>query len=246
MALSPPDLRINTDAEETVLLDWRRRRNRRRLVVRITVPLLVLALIAAGIYLVGFSSVLAVKSVRISGEKYLTRAQIAQTAGVPYGAPLARTDIGAIQRRLAGIKQVESASVTRTWPNTITIKVRERTPVYAVANDSSYLLVDRFGVGFRTAPSAASLPKAKVPAGNQQVLKSVGVVVGALPISLQHKVNRIEATSEDSITLRMSNGDVVFWGSAQQSRLKAEVLVPLLRQKGTHYDVSAPGNPAVR
>lgn len=251
MALRPPDLRIDNgrttpDAEETVLLDWRRRRNRRRLVARIAVPLVVLALIAVGIYLVGFSSVLAVKSVRISGEKYLSSAEISRTAAVPYGAPLARTDITAIQERVAGIRQVESASVTRTWPNTVTIRVRERTAVYAVEEGSSYLLVDRFGVGFRTAPAAASLPKAAVPAGDQQLLKSVGIVVGALPGSLQHKVQRIQATTRDSITLRMSNGDTVFWGSEEQSRLKAQVLVPLLRQKGSRYDVSAPGNPAVR
>jgi cell division protein FtsQ len=246
MTLSPPDQRINADVEETVLLDWRRQRNRRRLVLRIIVPLVALAMIAAGIYLVGFSPVLAVKSVKVSGEKYLTSAQITQTAGVPYGAPLARTDIAAIQRRVAGIRQVESASVRRTWPNTVTITVRERTAVYAVDEGLSYLLVDRFGVGFRTASSAAALPRAVVPAGNQQLLKSVGLVVGALPAALQHKVDRIEATTRDSITLRMSDGDLVFWGSEEQSRIKAEVLVPLLRQKGTRYDVSAPGSPAVR
>lgn len=246
MAISPPELRTNTDAEETVLLDWRRRRNRRRLVVRVLVPLLVLALIAGGIYLVGFSPVLAIKTVRISGEKYLTSEQIARTAAVPYGAPMARTDIQAIQRRVAGIKQVESASVHRNWPNTVTITVRERSAVYAVDQGSSYLLVDRYGIGFRSAPSAGSLPRAAVPADNQRVLKSVGIVVGALPTSLQHKVDRVEATTRDSITLRMADGDEVFWGSEEQSQLKAQVLVPLLKQKGTHYDVSAPGNPAVR
>lgn len=246
MAISPPDLRINPETEETVLLDWRRRRNRRRLVVRVTVPLLILAMIAAGIYLVGFSSVLAVKTVRISGESYLTSSQIAQTAAVPVGAPMARTDIGAIQQRVAGIRQVESATVTRKWPNTVAITVRERKALYAVDQGSSELLVDRFGIGFRTAPSAGSLPKAVVPAGNQQVLRSVGAVVEALPASLQHKVDRIEAASEDSITLQLTDGDTVFWGSSEQSALKAKVLVPLLKEKGSHYDVSAPGSPAVR
>jgi len=246
MAISPPDLRIKPEAEETVLLDWRRRRNRRRLAVRVLVPLLVLVLIAAAIYLVGFSSVLAIKTVRISGESNLTSNQIARTAAVPVGAPMARTDIEAIQQRVAGLRQVESATVTRKWPNTVAISVKERTAVFAVDEGPSELLVDRFGVGFRTAPSAGSLPKALVPARNQQVLKSVGIVVGALPASLQRKVDRIEATTEDSITLQMTDGDTVLWGSDEQSSLKAQVLVPLLKQKGSHYDVSAPGTPAVR
>lgn len=246
MAISPPDLRSRAEAEETVLLDWRRRRNRRRLVARLVVPLVVLLLIAAGIYLVGFSPVLAVKSVRISGEHYLTSSQIARTAAVPVGAPLARTDIGAIQQRVAGLRQVESATVSRKWPNTVAISVKERTAVFAVDEGSSELLVDRFGVGFRTAPSAGSLPKAVVPAGDQKVLRSVGRVVGALPPSLQQKVDRIEASTEDSITLRLTDGDTVLWGSDEQSALKAQVLVPLLKHQGTHYDVSAPGSPAVR
>ncbi|QGN31919.1 cell division protein FtsQ/DivIB [Microlunatus sp. Gsoil 973] len=246
MAISPAEVRTDGDAEETVLLDWRRRRNRRRLVLRLAIPLLLLALVAAGIYLVGFSSVLAVRSVRITGEKYLTQEQVAQVAAVPYGAPLARTDVRAIQQRVADIRQVETAEVGRSWPNTITIAVVERKAVYAVDEGSSVLLVDRFGVGFRSAPSAGSLPKAKVPAGNRQLLKAVGIVVAALPHSLQQKVDRIEANSRDSITLRLADGDVVFWGSEEQSALKATVLVPLLKEHGSRYDVSAPGNPAIR
>ncbi|GAB3912113.1 hypothetical protein GCM10027613_01260 [Microlunatus endophyticus] len=78
------------------------------------------------------------------------------------------------------------------------------------------------------------------------MLVSVGIVVSALPASLQHKVERIRATTKDSITLELTDGDTVFWGSDEQSDLKAQVLVPLLKQKGTRYDVSAPGNPAIR
>ncbi|GGL76084.1 hypothetical protein GCM10011575_37880 [Microlunatus endophyticus] len=246
MTISPPDLRINPDTEETALLDFRRRRNRRRLVARILVPLLVLAVVAAGTYLVGFSSVLAVKSVRIAGEKELTSTEIAQVAAVPVGAPMARTDVAAIRQRVAGMKEVESASISRKWPNTVAITVKERTPLFAVADGTSVLLVDRFGVGFRTVSSAGKLPKAAVPADNRAVLVSVGIVVSALPASLQHKVERIRATTKDSITLELTDGDTVFWGSDEQSDLKAQVLVPLLKQKGTRYDVSAPGNPAIR
>jgi cell division protein FtsQ len=147
---------------------------------------------------------------------------------------------------VAAVTRVESATVRRSWPNTIIIDVVERRAVYAVDQGSSVLLVDRFGVGFRTASSAGSLPEAQVPANNRQLLKAVGIVVAALPDSLQHKVDRVEANTRDSITLRLSDGDIVFWGNEDQSRLKAQVLVPLLKEHGSRYDVSAPGNPAVR
>ncbi|HEY9292704.1 MAG TPA: FtsQ-type POTRA domain-containing protein, partial [Microlunatus sp.] len=228
------------------LADWRRRR-RRRLVLKIIIPLLVLLLIAAGVWAVGFSSLLAVQSVGVSGAKLVTADQIRQTAAVPNGAPLARVDLDAIHDRVAGIRQVESVSVERAWPHSVQIKVVERTPVYFVQDGGSYLLVDRYGVGFQTTASApGKLPRAEVDTGNGQLLKPLAVVAEALPAELAHKVDRIEASTRDSIQLKLADGDTVFWGSEEQSELKAEVIVALLKQKGTHYDVSAPGNPAVR
>ena len=47
-----------------------------------------------------------------------------------------------------------------------------------------------------------------------------------------------------TLTKGRDNARVV-WGSADQSALKAQVIVPLLQQKGTVYDVSAPSNPTV-
>ena len=246
MTISPPDLRIRRDADEIALSDWRRRR-RRRLMLRIIIPLLVLLLVAAGIWAVGFSSLLAVRTVGVSGAKLVGTDEVRQTAAVPVGAPLARLDLDAIHDRVAGIRQIESVSVERSWPHSVRIKIVERTPVYFVPRDGGYLLVDRYGVGYQTTNSAPSkLPKAEVDADKQQLLKPLAVVAEALPAKLAHKVDRIKASTRDSIQLELTNGDTVFWGSEEQSELKARVIVALLKQKGTHYDVSAPGNPAVR
>ncbi|QDP97587.1 FtsQ-type POTRA domain-containing protein [Microlunatus elymi] len=246
MTISPPDLRIRRDADEIALADWRRRR-RRRLLLKITIPLLALVLIAAGVWAVGFSTLLAVQSVSVSGAKLVGQDAVRQTAAVPVGAPLARVDLSAIHDRVAGIRQIESVSVERQWPHTVDIKVVERTPVYVAREGGSYLLVDRYGVGYQTVDNApAKLPQVEVDPGNRQLLKSLAVVAAALPDDLARKVDRIEAPTRDSIQLKLRNGDTVFWGSEEQSDLKAQVIVALLKQPGSHYDVSAPGNPAVR
>ena len=49
------------------------------------------------------------------------------------GQPLARVNTGATARRVEQITAVLSASVGRSWPDTIVITVRERTPQLAVA-----------------------------------------------------------------------------------------------------------------
>ena len=47
----------------------------------------------------------------------------------------------------------------------------------------------------------------------------------------------------DQISLVLRDGRTVEWGSAEQSELKAEVLVPLLKRPAQRYDVSVPGQP---
>jgi cell division protein FtsQ len=248
MTLSPPGLRPAYETEETTLLDWRRRKNRRRLILRFSIALLVLALLGTGIYLVGFSTVLAVRSVQVTGVRTLTNADVRAIAAVPAGSPLARVDIGAVQHRVAAIKQVESAQVERRWPHTVRIRIVERTAVYAVPRAGEVLLVDRFGVGFLTVPASAAgdLPRAEIDGEHSELLEPLASVVAALPAGLQADVLRIEASGPDSIKLHLTKGRTVFWGSEAESELKAKVIMVLLKQPGDHYDVSAPGNPAIR
>lgn len=248
MTISPPQPRLDSGPEETVLLDWRRRRNRRRLLLRLGIPLLVLLLVAAGIWMVGFSSVLDVRSVSTTGVNALDRQQVRQAAAVPYGAPLARVDLTAVQHRVAALRQVESVTVGRRWPHTVQIDVVERTAVYAVPQTpTGFLLVDRFGVGYRTVADAPkSLPRAAIPPSQPQLLRPLATVAGALPPSLRRRIDLIQADSLDAVVLRLHDGRTVLWGSADRSALKSRVLIALLKVHGTHYDVSAPGNPAVR
>jgi cell division protein FtsQ len=50
----------------------------------------------------------------------------------------------------------------------------------------------------------------------------------------------VEAASPDDISLVLSRGRTVVWGSAEQSARKARVLALLLRRHATRYDVSVP------
>jgi cell division protein FtsQ len=247
MTLTGEDVRTGTGGEQR----GDGRRPRRRLILAVTIPLLVLVLIVGAIWAVGFSSLLAVTTVQIQGVKAggtnsLTEKTVEEVANVPSGVPLARLDVTAVQQRVAGIRQLESARVTRQWPHTVRVSVTERTAVFALKQNGSYLLVDRNGVGYQTVSSVTALPLVSAGGTKTQLLQALGTVVAALPPSLQKRVSTIKAPTRDSIQLKLKNGDVVFWGSEEQSDLKAQVTVDLLKRKGTHYDVSAPGNPAVR
>lgn len=234
-------------ADATGGLARRRRRSRRAFWIRLAVGVVAAALLGAGIWLLWFSAVLSVQRVLVTGTDALSGSDVTAAAQVQLGRPLARQDIESIAERVAALRAVESVQVSRDWPQSVRIAVVERTPVLAVRTPSGYSLVDAAGVSFRTVDSVpARVAVAEVSPGDGALLKQVGEVIEALPASLGGSVASIQAESADSIILVLRNADRIVWGSAEQSAIKAQVLVPLMKHQASVYDVSAPGNPARR
>ena len=211
------------------------------------VVLLVLALLATGGWLVGFSSVLAARTVRVTGSRTLSADEVRTAARVPLGVPLARQDVDAIANRVHALRVVDSVTVSRTWPTTVSIAVTERTPVLAVRQPDGFVLIDATGTWYLTVPTVpAGVLLADVDPANAPMLADLAVVASALPNGLKGKVYKFTALSRDGIKLVLKDGDVASWGDSSESKLKAEVLTGLLKRKATAYDVSAPHNPALR
>lgn len=227
----------------------RRQWGRRWLAWRVVlVLLLVVALLAAAAWLVFFSSVLVVKSVRIEGLQVLDRADVRRVAVVPLGKPLATAPVDEIEARVASLTPVKAVDVSRSWPNAIRIAVRERQAVAVVERDGTVRGIDDEGVLFRTYPSVPHrLPVVHVSAGARaEALAEAAKVVDALPRSIAAKVDHVSVETVDSISLQLRNGDSVFWGSAAESDEKARVIRVLLGQEASVYDVSVPGQPTIR
>jgi cell division protein FtsQ len=223
------------------------RRSRRRKVLAFTSSALVLALLAASVWSVYFSTALVTKRVSVSGTHDLTPMQISFAAQVPLGGPLARQDLEAIAERTTTLPPVESVAVTRDWPSTIRITVVERRPVLAVRQPDGYVVIDKSGVAYQTKhvmPPEVLL--AEVSPGDAPLLSEVAIVAIALPKKLRGMVDRITAGNRDSIVLVLESGRTVTWGSSSDSELKAQVARALLKKKPkSSIDVSSPHNPAV-
>ena len=87
-----------------------------------------------------------VRSVAVTGTHLVTGAEVRSAAAVPLGLPLIRLNSAMITHRVEQIRQVESAQVSRDWPDGVSITVVERTPVLAVASGPGYQLIDKYGV----------------------------------------------------------------------------------------------------
>lgn len=240
MRSAPP-----TDATTRLLL--RRREVRRRAWLRWLLLGLGVALVAAVVYVIGFSPVLAVTRVTISGTDVASEEQVAAAAAVPLGTPMVRLDLAGIAERVSGLPPVAEVTVTRHWPDLVEIAVTERVARLAVESGTGYLIADATGVVFDTAKSLPKgLVKVEADPRDRQTLADAGVVFSSLSAATAERVASIEARGRDSITLRLRGGARVFWGSAEQSELKAQVIDVLLEEGGSVFDVSAPAYPTRR
>lgn len=225
---------------------WRRRWLAWRYLI---VGTLVIALLLGGIWAVYFSTWLQVKGTSAHGTMKMTSAkEVVEFAAAPIGEPLATADLEAVQVRvLNGLPMVRSVNVSREWPDKIRVDVTERTPVAVVSIGGRLRALDETGTVFWSYKKApAGLPMVNTVTGtNSDALREAAAVASALPADLAKKVDYVEVTTVDSISLELRNDKRVVWGSSAQSDTKADVLVALMKAEPdvARYDVTVPGQP---
>jgi cell division protein FtsQ len=221
---------------------WRRRWLAWRAVLA---ALVATALLAGAVWVVWFSSLLTVNAVEITGTDTLKPGQVRRTAGVELGQPMVMANLGAIRTRIAALATVERVEVSRKWPDQVVIDITERTPVAVIDLAGTLHALDKHGVVFRDyAKAPPGLPVVATPRGvSIEALREAAAVAVALPAPLAKTVDHLEVRTIDQISLTLSDGRRVVWGSSADSERKAEVLAVLLNQDAKTYDVSVPGRP---
>lgn len=217
---------------------------------RLTVVAVLLAVLAgaAGV-VVGYTGVLGVRTVAVTGVQTLSADQVRAAAAIRPGEPLARVDTAAVADRVRTIPGVARVAVTRSWPATLRIAVTERFGVAVAVVAGAPWLVDATGVRFQQVSAApAGLPRLAVPdAGPADPATTAALTaLAALGPAAREQLQVVTAPTPDSVTLTLRGGRTVLWGGAAQSPAKAQVLAALLARPGTVYDVSTPSVVTVR
>ncbi|MGW7265545.1 cell division protein FtsQ/DivIB [Streptomyces sp. NPDC054842] len=228
-----------------------------------TLLVLLLAVVltgAATVWVLYGSHWLRVEKVSVSGTRVLTPQQVREAADVPVGSPLVSVDTDAIEARLReALPRIDSVDVVRSWPHGIGLRVTERIPVLIVKNRENggkYVEVDAKGVRFAT----VSRPPKGVPALELTVTTSAGLrrfgtdrlvreavrVAGDIPAAVARDTRTVKVRSYDSISLELSRGRTVTWGSGEKGRAKARTLTALMKAapEARDFDVSVPTAPA--
>jgi cell division protein FtsQ len=208
--------------------------------------LLASAILAGGAWALLGSSLMVVRHVEVTGNRLVTAAQVRRAARITKGAPLATVNTGAAARRVEQLAPVLSATVRRSWPDAIIITVHERTPVFAVAADGRYQLVDPDGITVRwVTRKPASLPLLSSPPAvlrGSAAVHAAAAVFRQLTPALRKRVTSVSAASAASVTLHLTRRVTVLWGSAANPAQKLAELGMLLRRHARYYDISDPSS----
>jgi cell division protein FtsQ len=178
----------------------------------------------------------------------VTRDEVLGAAQVRLGTPLLQINTDGVADRVAAIRRVASARVQRQYPSALRITVVERVAVVVKDFPDGPHLYDRDGVDFATAPPPPALPYLDVdnPGPTDPATKAALAVLTALRPEVVAQVGRIAAPSVASITLTLTDGRTVIWGTNERTEEKAQKLAALLTQPGRVYDVSSPDLPTVK
>jgi cell division protein FtsQ len=216
---------------------------------RIFVGVVLAALIGTGVWGACFSSLLAVRDVRVVGAEHQVSAdQVLAIAAVPTGGSLVLLDTGAIARRVQNLPAIASVDVERRPMHSVRLVIRERVPALILESAAGTQSVDDQGVIFGPEDSrGALLPRvrtvgATMPAEN---LRAALAMLAALPDAVRKEVTIVRADSAENMSAELHDGRLILWGNTSRPELKAQVLTVLLARKGRAYDVSAPEAPAI-
>lgn len=209
-----------------------------------------IAVLAALVWLVAFSPVLALDpdEIEISGtNEYITTEDVLEILDPYAQVPLIRIDASGLREELTDHYAVKAVDLARVWPHGVKVSLDARIPVAASPKGEKFTILDGDGVELGTSKKAPKgLPVIKVDHEAEdlpETLTAVLEVMDALPPELLEQVKSVAAANPDEVEFTLGEGAKVIWGSALDLELKTSVLEVLLEVPAKVYNVTSPLSP---
>lgn len=220
----------------------------------LAVAVLLVALLA---YLLGWSGMLTIEQIKVSGIKNsknpadLSTQKVIKVSGIKKGQPIARVNSAAVKRKLLSLPEIADVSINRKLPNFVEINIRMREVEIAVtAPDGGYLLGDSSGVTFAKVNRVPRGVPIIMASASNSLLAQTLLIYNALPSKIQDRVISIDAKTRDSILFNLKVGVRIVWGGVEEVELKIKVLNALMAEPSNknvkNFDISSPLAPTVR
>ena len=218
-------------------------RSRRRRIVWMS-AIGALVLLIGGTVIAAYSPLFAVEKITVVGATTLDAATVEAALADQIGTPLASVNSSEVKAALLAFPLIETYALEAKPPHDLTVRIVERTPIGVIRSEAGYTLVDAAGVALATTTDQpAGQPLLDIKGGTDSAaFESAGLVVRSVPAELRATLTGVSATTADDVTLTLSTGLTVVWGSAEDSPLKSEVLTKtLVKNSGAStIDVTSP------
>ncbi len=228
------------------------RRSRRRRIGWLTAAGAVAVL--AGLLLVAiYSPLLALRNIQVEGASRIPAGELVSALDDQLGTPLPLLDLGRVRDELRAYPLIESYSTESRPPDTLVVRIVERTPIATVPAEDGFRLVDPAGVVIELlAERPAGVPLLDIGDADTSSdrFDAAAEVLVALPADFVGSVDTVSASTQDDVSLVLTDGTRVVWGSSDASAVKAARLPALVEANAgrevSEYDVSSPDNLVVR
>ncbi|MGO4446092.1 cell division protein FtsQ/DivIB [Mycobacterium sp. 2YAF39] len=195
-----------------------------------------------------FTPIMSARNFVVVGLGAVPQDEVISAMGVAQGTPLLQVNTDAVAERVAAIRRVASVRVQREYPSTLRVTIAERVPVVVKDYPDGPHMFDRDGVDFAVGPPPPGVPylDTKNPGPDDPPTMAALQVMTSLRPEVATQVARVDAPSVAGITLQLTDGRQVVWGTTDRTEEKALKLGALLTQPGRTYDVSSPDLPTVK
>jgi len=234
---------------------------------RLISSIFALLLLGFLIYVLGWSTLLAVDNIEIKGTDQVPLISAQLAAGkskLVIGQPLARINPRSEENLVTDLEWIKTAKITRNWwSGKVTVLIEPRIPVAVFAKDGQvtgapiYLASD--GREFSSPQSFTELATISLVGSipdSQQSRQLIANFVANLPADLIATMTNLEITSDGNITMSSNLRQPILrinWGSSNTAAdmvVKSKVLMGLLRipenKKITQVDLTIANSPIVK
>jgi cell division protein FtsQ len=197
-----------------------------------------------GVYSLYTSQLFAVETIEIVGTERLTQDRVLELAAVPQDATLLRFPGEDVTQRLEEDPWIQSATVSRDFPDGMRVRVVERRPAaYVDLGEESVWVIDPSGViiAEQSATETETLvvirdlqpiePEPGVRTGSEPLLNAIAVWEGLSP-ELRAMTRVISATSIDKTALITVDEVEILVGSAEEIETKDVIAREILADNG--------------
>ncbi|MFP7695989.1 cell division protein FtsQ/DivIB [Trueperella sp. LYQ143] len=147
---------------------------------------------------------------------------------------------------LEKIPEIAAVDVAKKYPSGMRVHITEEIPVACLTQDKTCIAVAGDGTQLRLSPDRANtLPHVEVAEG---VDRTSGIaealqVLRTISAPTRSRVTNVSVAKGNLMTLRLNEGQTVFWGGVERADFKARVLDALVTHPAHYYDVSVPDAP---